>query len=230
MLRHVVYTICALYTTCMYVCMYVHIHYMCTDLTCLLLCHLCSEPAPRKIRLSFVRQPIQLHHPSFLFCLLAGQRWQSARTPRAWSSSPSGQTSLATGSTSTQRRLARVRKLSAGYKIHKYKYTNTKTQIQKHIYKNTNTKTQIHKYKHKYKNTNTKIIWIQPPRKEDSPEWGTFFSPGFQFLFSFSESLRSVSEMEQIKAITLLLIPILILSNGCSEEKNKNNSNWRIAM
>ena len=68
----------------------------------------CSENTPQ------FRQAADPSAPPFLpliFVCLFGQRWQSARIPRASSSSPSGKTSLVTDSTSMQRRLARVRKL-----------------------------------------------------------------------------------------------------------------------
>ena len=38
-----------------------------------------------------------------------------------------------------------------------HKYTNTKTQVQRHKCKHTNTNTQIHSHKYKHTNTNTQI-------------------------------------------------------------------------
>ena len=96
------------------------------------------RPAPRKIRRSFVRQPIQLHHPFIFVCLfleVAGMT-KCPHPPRLveltkWANFPGYGFNL-------HAEKARQGEISAGYKVYKCKYTrtNTNAQIRTHKYKN----------------------------------------------------------------------------------------------
>ena len=90
---------------------YMHRPLCCTVQSAPCLDHLCSDRCRGKYAAvsSGCRSNCNLSLSDL--CLFVWQRWQSARTHRASSSSPSGQTSLVTASTSMRKRRARVRKI-----------------------------------------------------------------------------------------------------------------------